>query len=134
MELEQVGDGLFQNGMRQQYSLEVEYLYPLLKSSDIGNGRVTACRKFVLVTQKSIGDDTSIIKDKALNTWQYLLEHDALLSNRKSSIYKNKPPYSIFGVGEYSFKKWKIAISGLYKRLNFWLVKPAEQASCYQTR
>lgn len=125
MELEQVGDGLFQNGMRQQYSLEVEYLYPLLKSSDIGNGRVTACRKFVLVTQKSIGDDTSIIKDKALNTWQYLLEHDALLSNRKSSIYKNKPPYSIFGVGEYSFKKWKIAISGLYKRLNFWLVKPA---------
>ncbi|MFM7384465.1 MAG: hypothetical protein ACKO1W_15655, partial [Microcystaceae cyanobacterium] len=43
-----------------------------------------------------------------------------------SSIYKNKPPYSIFGVGEYSFKKWKIAISGLYKRLNFWLIKPID--------
>ncbi|MBU6187430.1 MAG: N-6 DNA methylase [Cyanobacteria bacterium REEB444] len=126
MELEQVGDGLFQNGMRQKYLLETEYLYPLLKSSDIGNGRVTTCRKLVLLTQKIIGDDTSIIKDKAPNTWQYLLEHVALLSSRKSSIYKNKPPYSIFGIGEYSFKKWKIAISGLYKRLNFWLVKPID--------
>ncbi len=124
MELEQVEDGLFQNGMHQQYSLEAEYLYPLLKSSDIGNGRVTSCRKLVLVTQKSIGDDTGTIKEKALNTWKYLLEHDVLLSSRKSSIYKNKPPYSIFGVGEYSFKKWKIAISGLYKRLKFWLIKP----------
>lgn len=126
MELEQVGNGLFQNGMHQQYSLETEYLYPLLKSSDIGNGRVNTCRKLVLVTQKTVGDDTNVIKDKALNTWNYLLEHNALLSCRKSSIYKNKPPYSIFGIGEYSFKKWKIAISGFYKRLNFWLVKPID--------
>lgn len=126
MELEQVGDGLFQNGIRQQYPLEKKYLYPLLKSSDIGNGRISDCRKFVLVTQKSVGDDTSIIKDRAPNTWQYLLEHDPLLKNRKSKIYKNKPPYSIFGIGQYSFKKWKIAISGLYKKLNFWLIKPID--------
>jgi hypothetical protein len=97
-----------------------------LKSSDIGNGRVNTCRKLVLVTQKTIGDDTSVIKDKAPNTWEYLLEYDAPLSRRKSSIYKTKPPYSIFGVGGYSFKKWKIAISGLYKRLNFWLVNPID--------
>jgi len=124
MELEQVGDGLFQNGMRQQYPLEKDYLYPLLKSSDVGNGRVSNCRKLVLVTQKSVGDDTSVIKAKAPNTWKYLLEYDELLKNRKSSIYKKKPPYSIFGIGQYSFKKWKIAISGLYKKLNFWIIKP----------
>lgn len=124
MELEKVEDELFQNGMRQQYLLEKEYLYPLLKGSDIGNGRISNYRKLVLVTQKSVGEDTYIIKDKAPKTWKYLLEHDELLKNRKSSIYKNKPPYSIFGVGEYSFKKWKIAISGFYKKLNFWLIKP----------
>jgi hypothetical protein len=123
MELEPVGDGLFCNGMGLEYALETEYLYPLLKSSDLGNGRITTCRKFVLVTQKSVGEDTRIIKDKALKTWQYLLDYDHLLRNRKSSIYKNKPPYSIFGIGDYSFKGWKIAISALYKRLNFWLVK-----------
>jgi len=124
MELEPIEDGLFLNGMRKKYCLEGKYLYPLLKSSDIGNGRTDNYRKLVLVTQKSVGDDTSIIQDEAPNTWQYLLEYDRLLNNRRSSIYKNKPPYSIFGIGSYSFKKWKIAISGLYKKFNFCLIKP----------
>jgi hypothetical protein len=124
MELEQVGDQLFLNGMHQKYLLEQEYLYPLLKSSDVGNSRTDNHQKLILVTQKSVGDDTSVIKQKAPSTWQYLVEHEVFFKSRKSSIYKNKPPYSIFGIGEYSFKKWKIAISGLYKKLNFCLIKP----------
>ncbi|MBW4655706.1 MAG: SAM-dependent methyltransferase [Kaiparowitsia implicata GSE-PSE-MK54-09C] len=124
MELEQVHNALFLNGMGKKYSLEESYLYPLLKSSDIGNGRTSDYRKLILVTQKLVGGDTSFIQDKAPKTWQYLLEHDEYLKNRKSSIYKNKPPYSIFGVGSYSFQNWKIAISGLYKQLNFCLIGP----------
>jgi hypothetical protein len=126
MELEQIEDGLFQDWMHQKYALEKEYLYPLLKSSDIGNSKINAHRKFVLVTQKFVGEDTNSIKDRAPNTWQYLLDHNHLLQKRKSSIYKNKPPYSIFGVGDYSFKKWKIAVSGLYKKLNFCLISPID--------
>jgi methylase of polypeptide subunit release factors len=124
MELERIQDTLFQNGFGMKYTLEENYLYPLLKSSDIGNSRILYSRKLVLITQKSVGEDTSIIQEKAPKTWKYLLEHEEYLKNRKSSIYKNKPLYSIFGVGSYSFKDWKIAISGLYKRLNFCLVKP----------
>ena len=104
-------------------------MYPLLKSSDIGNGRTFDYRKLVLITQKSVGEDTSSIQDKAPKTWQYLLDHEEYLKDRKSSIYKNKPPFSIFGVGSYSFKDWKIAISGLYKRLNFCLIKPLDGKS-----
>lgn len=126
MELEQVQGGLFLNGMDEKYILEKTYLYPLLKSSDIGNGRTNNYRKLVLITQQSVGDDTSIIQDNAPKTWQYLLEHNQYLKNRRSSIYKNKPPYSIFGIGSYSFKNWKIAISGLYKRLKFCLVEPLD--------
>jgi tRNA1(Val) A37 N6-methylase TrmN6 len=126
MELERVDDTLLLNGMGKKYSLEESYLYPLLKSSDLGNGRINSYRKLVLITQKSIGDDTSLIQAKAPKTWQYLLEHNEYLKNRKSSIYKNKPPYSIFGVGSYSFGNWKIAISGLYKRLSFCLIKPLD--------
>ncbi len=129
MELERIHDNLFQNGLGRKYALEENYLYPLLKSSDIGNGRTISCRKFILITQKLVGQDTSIIQDKAPQTWQYLLEHDNYFNNRKSSIYKDKPPYSIFGVGSYSFKGWKIAISGLYKRLNFCLVEPLNEKS-----
>ncbi len=129
MELERIQDTLFQNGFGKKYTLEEDYLYPLLKSSDIGNNRILNYRKLVLITQKLVGEDTFIIKDKAPKTWQYLLEYEGYLKNRKSSIYKNKPPYSIFGVGLYSFKNWKIAISGLYKRLNFCLVKPLDGKS-----
>jgi hypothetical protein len=48
------------------------------------------------------------------------------LDKRKSSIYRGKPRFSIFGVGEYSFKSYKVAISGLYKSPSFSLVCPAE--------
>jgi len=129
MELEPIQDSIFQNGFGMSYTLEENYLYPLLKSSDIGNGKTLNYRKVVLITQKSVGEDTSIIKDKAPKTWQYLLDHEKYLKNRKSSIYKNKPLYSIFGVGSYSFKDWKIAISGLYKKLSFHLVKPLDGKS-----
>jgi hypothetical protein len=129
MELERIQDTLFQNGFGEKYILEEKYLYPLLKSSDIGNSRTIDYRKLVLITQKSVGEDTSIIQEQAPKTWQYLLEHEEYLKNRKSSIYKNKPLFSIFGVGSYSFKDWKIAISGLYKRLNFCLVKPLDGKS-----
>lgn len=54
----------------------------------------------------------------------YLNKYKHLLDKRKSIIYKNKPPFSIFGVGKYSFSYWKIAISGLYKNLNFKLIGP----------
>ena len=39
-----------------------------------------------------------------------------------SSIYKNAPRFSIFGVGDYSFKPYKVAISGFYKKPVFALV------------
>ena len=52
------------------------------------------------------------------------MAHAHLLDGRKSSIYKNRPPFSIFGVGSYSFAPWKVAISGLYKRLDFVQVPP----------
>lgn len=126
MELERVSDR-FENGYKNKYALEEDYLFPLLKSSDVGNGRVQAYRKLALLTQTSVGQDTGIIKEKAPRTWCYLKEHASYLDNRKSSIYKNKPPYSIFGVGFYTFKPWKIAISGLYKKLNFQLVGPLDR-------
>ena len=82
-------------------------------------------RKVVLITQKTVGEDTSQTKELAPNTWNYLLEHREFL-DRGSSIYKNKPDFSVFGIGPYTFKEWKIAISGFYKRLKFNLVDPLD--------
>lgn len=77
----------------------------------------------VIVTQKYVGQNTSYIQ-KYPQTYEYLNRHIDLFRNRKSSIYKGKCDFSIFGIGDYSFKPYKIAISGLYKTFHFCLVKP----------
>lgn len=123
MELEETDSGYI-NGFGEKVDIEDVYIYPLLKSSDVGNCRVSSYRKVVIVTQKNVGEDTSEIMKAAPKTWEYLTKHEEHLNGRKSSIYKGKPKFSIFGVGRYSFTDWKIAISGLYKNIQFNIIPP----------
>ena len=116
-------NGRFVNGLDEAVELEEEFVYPLLKSSDLGNRRATP-RKVVLVTQRHTGDDTSSVRDVAPQTWKYLEDHSGKLDSRKSSIYQNRPRFSMFGIGKYSFALWKVAISGLYKSFTFVVVPP----------
>jgi len=111
----------FINGFGKKVRIEEEYIYPLLKSSDLGNGRLSP-RKYVIVTQKKTGDDTSHIRENAPKLWAYLEEYADILDQRKSIIYKKRPRFSIFGIGDYSFSPWKVAISGLYKSVKFSLI------------
>jgi len=126
MEIERQGRG-YKNSLGETFQLEAELLYPLLKSSDFGNGRVTEARRYVIITQKSVGAETDSIRKIAPKTWAYLSAHKAMLDKRGSSIYRGKPPFSIFGIGPYSFAEWKVGISGFYKRLEFSAVGPIGQ-------
>ena len=78
----------------------------------------------MIVPQQRIGQSTAEIVNRAPQTWNYLQHHRNLLSNRASSIYTDKPEFSVFGVGEYSFAPWKVAIAGMYKSLRFSKVGP----------
>jgi hypothetical protein len=124
MELD-INGSSFVNGYGKSVDIEDDLLYPLLKSSDIANGNIEI-RKKILVTQKQIGEDTNYIKLKYPKTWQYLNDYINDFRKRKSSIYKNKPEFSIFSVGGYSFCNYKIAISGLYKSINFKILYPID--------
>jgi len=104
----------FVNGLGERCQLEDEYLFPLLKSSDLANGRLQP-RRFVLLTQNRVGDATETIKKVAPKTWRYLLDHSDYLDRRGSSVYARRARFSIFGVGDYTFSTAKVAISGLYK-------------------
>ncbi len=112
-------DGQYRNGLAELVSLEDTYLFPMLKSSEIAGGSAKFSGRWMLVPQRRVGDDTSIIEDYAPLTWNYLQAHADLFKRRKSSIYRGKSRFSIFGVGDYSFSPWKVAISGFYKKLNF---------------
>jgi hypothetical protein len=105
--------------------LENTCLFPLLKGSDIGSNKEWR-GKYVLVTQHAVGVDTSPIKVLAPKTWAYLQAHAEQLDARSSTIYAKNPRFSIFGVGDYAFKPWRIAICGLYKALKFRLVAPLD--------
>lgn len=128
MELRKEGDA-YRNGFGELVELEDEYLFPVLKSSDLANGRTKQPTRFMLITQRSIGQDTTEIETRAPKTWRYLVDHAEALDRRGSSVYKRRPRFSVFGVGDYTFAPWKVAISGLYERLEFravgsWQGKP----------
>ncbi|MDR0982982.1 MAG: SAM-dependent methyltransferase [Culturomica sp.] len=123
MELERI-DGGFRNGLGEEFELEEDLVYGILKSSDLKQEMVDTPRKYTIVTQKRIGQETLPILEKLPKTNAYLQQHKEYFLQRKSSIYNGKPLYSIFGVGDYSFKPYKVAISGLYKQTRFTLVKP----------
>lgn len=108
----------FINGYGSVVEIENDLLYPMLKSSDLQKDN-PKIRKYVLVTQQYIGEDTQEIKLKFPKTWKYLYSYREILNSRKSSIYKNKPLFSIFSIGDYSFYPFKVAISALYKTIKF---------------
>jgi len=123
MELERINGG-FRNALGEEFELEEDLIYGILKSSDLKQNIIDISRKYTIVTQKKIGQETSQILEKLPKTKAYLERHKNHFLQRKSSIYNGKPMYSIFGVGDYSFKPYKVAISGLYKQTKFTLVKP----------
>ena len=125
MELRSRGGGAFENGLGEVVSLERRYLYPMLKSSELMRDESVVSR-YMIVTQRWVGDDTRTIERQAPETWKYLQSYADYLDRRASSIYRNRPRFSVFGVGPYSFAPWKVAISGLYKRLEFRCIGPVD--------
>jgi len=121
MELEKI-ENYFVNKKKEKIQLEYDLVYPILKSSDLKNEVITQTRKYTIVTQKKVGQSTDFIKQSLPLTYDYLDRNIVFFNNRKSSIYRNKPHFSIFGVGNYSFQPYKIAISGLYKTEHFSLI------------
>ena len=114
----------FTNGYDEYVDIEPDYLYPMYKSSNIAKKELKDPTKYMIVPQSRVGENTDVIKEKAPLTWKYLNTYGLEFARRKSAIYKNKPEFSIFGVGEYTFKPWKVAISGLYKNFKFSLIGP----------
>ena len=109
------------NGFGEIVEIEDDLVFPLIKSSHIRNFD-GSFKKYVIATQRKIGESTSHIKEKFPKTYEYLKKYKENFKNRKSSIYKNSPEFSMFGIGDYSFSKYKIVISGFYKEPVFKVV------------
>jgi hypothetical protein len=124
MELARRG-GAWVNGAGEAVDVEPDACFPLLKSADVARGRLVPGRA-VIVTQRTLGGDTAVLRDCAPRLWAYLDAHRAALDARRSAVYRGRPPFAMFGVGDYAFAPWKVAVSGLHKRLRFAVVGPHE--------
>ena len=116
-------NGILRNGYGDHVDIETDYLYPLLKSSDVQSvtlGYVP--RKYVIATQKRVGQQTVHLRENAPKLWRYLSLHADRMDSRKSSIYKNAPRFSMFGIGKYSFQPYKVVVSGFYLPARFVVV------------
>jgi hypothetical protein len=124
MELRLDGGALW-NKLGERVEIESEFVYPLLKSSDLAKGKRESARR-VIVTQSRLGEDTARIREHAPKTWAYLSRREAAFAARKSRIYRGQPAFALFGVGDYTFEPHKVAVSGLYKRPRFTELGPID--------
>ncbi|MBQ9347565.1 MAG: hypothetical protein IJT94_09550 [Oscillibacter sp.] len=118
MELTQ-RDGALRNGRNEAVEIEPEYIFPLVKSSLFKQPVIHSFSKYVIVTQRTVREDTAHIARDAPKTWDYLDRNRTYFTRRKSTIYRDAPPFSMFGIGPYSFARYKVGVSGFYKRPMF---------------
>lgn len=111
-----IKDGILQNGRKESVDLEPDLVFPLIKSSMFKAPVIHDFSRFVIVTQKKVREETAHLQNEVPKTWSYLSANIDLFNNRKSSIYRGAPPFSMFGVGDYSYSAYKVGVSGFYKR------------------
>lgn len=124
--LKSADDGLLTNDFDENIYVEDKLLYPFVKGSELKEAVINDTNKKLIITQKSPKEDTEYIRKEFPKLWKYLISHSNHFENRKSTIYKGRARFSIFGIGDYSFKPYKIAVSGFYKKPNFVLVLPID--------
>ena len=125
MEL-RVDGNILRNGYREIVHVEADWVFPLLKCSDVYHGRTAGNGKMVIITQKHPGEDTNVLRTSAPRLWEYLNEHRSAFTQRRSSIYRDRSSFAMFGIGPYTFAPWKVAISGLHKEPRFRLIGPID--------
>jgi hypothetical protein len=125
MEIRTTPSGL-RNVSGEAVDVEEQYVYPLLKGTDLFTTDCTSPQLRVIVTQRQLGEETSKLQVAAPNLWKYLTSNQEVFRRRKSTIYKNQPPFAMFGIGAYSFSDYKVAVSGFHKAIRFRSIGPFE--------
>lgn len=110
------------NGYGEVVEIEDELVFPMMKGSSVGSGRGDVGSRFMIVPQRNVGDDTECLSRSAPRALAYLERHESDFLARRSSIYRGRSRFAVFGIGDYTFEPWKVAVCGLYKKLTFIVV------------
>nr|MDO8117991.1 hypothetical protein [Candidatus Sigynarchaeota archaeon] len=117
-------DGHYENGLNEHVTVEDDLVYPFLKGSKVHSLVAPEPIESIIITQRALNDEPGKIKYMYPDAWNYLQQHVDAFQRRKSSIYRDKPQFSIFGIGEYSFFPYKIGVASMYKDILFSYIPP----------
>jgi hypothetical protein len=123
LELRRTPSGLI-NGFGETVDVESDVLCPFYKSSDLA-ARRPASRLFPLY-QHDLSGPLEGLSSRWPRLAAYLRDHRDRFVARGSSIYRGKPDFMLFGVGEYSLAPFKVAVSGFYKQPLFSVLTPTD--------
>ncbi len=126
LELKQEGQFLV-NRQGEVVDVEADRVYPLAKGADVSNQRADCLERRILLPQIDVKDNTSLLDRSHPKMMAYLESNEAAFSRRKSSIYRSRDRFALFGIGGYTFASWKVAICGLYKHLSFAVFGPVHR-------
>lgn len=126
MELSAASEG-WVNQSGELLDVEDEFIFPLIKASDVRRSEADRPRRGVIVPQRSLRERSEELPAIAPKLWSYLQANRGVFDRRKSSIYKGKSPFAIFGIGPYSFAPYKVIVSGLHKNPTFLVVGPNDE-------
>lgn len=119
--LELAGDvAPFTNKRNELVDIPNAAVFPFIKSSGLGCAphRSLVVPPTGLTAYAHAGD----IPSEALLAYLALNKH--VFARRKSSVYSKLDEFSIFGIGPYTFKPWKVAISAFSKVPAFHVIGP----------
>lgn len=90
--------------------LEPNYIYPLVKPDNAKRWKIDGYHYMLLPQKKDGENNESLLRIKFSKTYSYLSRFKKELLSRKSKWFKGegKPFYSIFGIGKYTFKPYKV--------------------------
>ena len=124
LELTPDGSGGWTNGLGEAVDIEADRVYPLFKATDLARGQSPTPRQVVAIPQRTLAEDPRDLAQTSPRFWAYLQDHADRFARRRSSIYRGRPPFALFGIGPYTFSPYKVAVSGLHASPRFRVLGP----------
>ena len=121
----QVGGG-WVNGLGEAVDVEADRVYPWFKATDLARGISPEPRRSILIPQRSLGDDPRDLARTSPQLWAYLQGHAERFDARKSSIYRGRPPFSLFGRRPLHLQPVQGGDLGLHKSFRFRAIGPID--------
>lgn len=90
--------------------IETDLIYPLIKPKDTKRWGIDSYQYMIVPHQKAGENNESFLRVKLPKSYAFLSSFKKELATRKSKWFYggDKPFYSLFGIGDYTFEKYKI--------------------------